>query len=468
MTIQPLWTAADLAQAMGVAVDGQIAVSGVSIDSRTCQPGDLFVALNGPGLARDGHDFVAGALAKGAAAALVSRAPSGVSTDPRLVRVADTQAALENLGRARRKASAAKVIAVTGSVGKTGTKEALRHVLARQGATHASAASYNNLWGVPLSLARMPVDSQFAVFEIGMNHAGEIRPLTKQVRPHVAIITTIEPVHIEFFDSIEGIADAKAEIFEGLDHGTAILNRDNPHFARLKAAAERCGAMRILSFGMDAPADIRLAKFSGDALGSSVEITMGAKTLSGWIGQPGRHIAQNALAVLAAVAESGGDPAQALKDLSDLGAVDGRGRRHILPWGAGTLTLIDDSYNASPPSVRAALGLMDLVADQAQTGRRIAVLGDMRELGAASDDMHRDLADAVGTHADLLFACGVHMRALYDAVAPEKRGAFAPDSRALAPILRDQLRAHDIVLVKGSLGSAMGLIVQDLVAEGRV
>jgi UDP-N-acetylmuramoyl-tripeptide--D-alanyl-D-alanine ligase len=462
MTIQPLWTANDIARAIGGNVDGAIIANGVSIDSRSLEPGDIFVALNGPGLARDGHEFVAQALAAGASAALVSRDDVASVPDPRIIKVPDTQIALESLGRARRAAVNAHIIGVTGSVGKTGTKEALRHVLSAQGHTHASAASYNNLWGVPLSLARMPLDSRFGVFEMGMNHGGEITPLSHQVRPHAAIITTVEPVHLEFFASVAEIANAKAEIFAGMEQGVAILNRDNPYFDRLVGIARQNIRVEVLSFGADPSSDMRLIEFRGDDTGSMVEVDFAGRKLSGRIGQPGRHIAQNCLAILAGVHALGGDVDQAMADLSTIGAIAGRGLRQIMPWGQGQLMVIDESYNASPPSVRAALAVLASVPAK---GRRIVVLGDMRELGAEADDLHRGLCDAVMANADLLFACGRHMRALFDAVGPDHRGAYAENSAALAPMLREALQADDVVMIKGSLGSAMRVVVQDLLGK---
>ncbi len=443
-------------------VAAQCAITGISIDSRTIKPGDLFVALSGPGLARDGHDFVDQAFAAGAAVALVSKKPVLASSPNTVIQVGDTQQALELLGQAARQRTQAKVIGVTGSVGKTGTKEALAHVLAAQGMTHASAASYNNLWGVPLSLARMPSQTQFGIFEIGMNHAGEIRPLTKQVAPDVALVTTVAPVHLEFFDSVESIADAKAEIFEGLQGGTAVLNRDNAYFARLKTAAERCHTGAILTFGEGAQADIRLLDYAEEADGAHIRVAFGAKIMSGRIGIAGRHIAQNCLGVLACVHAAGADVESAFQDLSNLSAGDGRGRQHEIFYKNGALKLIDESYNASPISIRAALKV--LRADKTSM-RRVAVLGDMRELGAQSESLHVDLADDVAASTDIVFACGPFMRRLFDALPESKRGAWADDSTKLAPAVSDAVRAGDVVMVKGSNGSAMGVIVRQLLAQ---
>ena len=461
-----LWTLDEICAATnGQAIfpaASQLAINGISIDSRTIKPGDLFVALSGPALARDGHDFIGQAFDAGAAAALASKRPALPSTAQTVIYVEDTQRALESLGTVARHRTQAKIIGVTGSVGKTGTKEALAQVLAAQGATHASAASYNNLWGVPLSLARMPRQTQFGIFEIGMNHAGEIRPLTKQVAPDVALITTVAPVHLEFFDSVESIADAKAEIFEGLHGGTAILNRDNAYFARLKAAAERCDCSAILTFGEDAQADIRLLDYAEAADGASIRVAFGTKTLSGRIGISGRHIAQNSLGVLACVHAAGGDFESAFQDLSHLSAGDGRGRQHEIFYKNGALKLIDESYNASPISIRAALKV--LRADKTSM-RRVAVLGDMRELGAQSESLHVELAGDVAASSDIVFACGRYMRGLFDALPESKRGAWVDDSTKLAPLVSDAIRPGDIVMVKGSNGSAMNVIVRQLLAQ---
>ena len=440
----------------------QSAISGISIDSRTAQPGDLFIALAGPGLARDGHDFIAQAFAAGANAALVSKLPELPLSDQACIQVADTQQALEALGQAARKRTSAKIIGVTGSVGKTRTKEALAHVLTAQGQTHASAASYNNLWGVPLSLARMPGPTQFGIFEIGMNHAGEIRPLTKQVAPDVALVTTVGPVHLEFFDSVESIADAKAEIFEGLHGGTAVLNRDNAYFARLKSAAERCNTGAILTFGEDEQADIRLLDYAEASDGAQIRVSFAHQIMSGRIGIPGRHIAQNCLGVLACVYAAGGNVEAAFKDLSSLSAGDGRGRQHEIFYKNGALKLIDESYNASPVSIRAALKV--LRADKTSM-RRVAVLGDMRELGAQSESLHVELAGDVAASSDIVFACGRYMRGLFDALPESKRGAWIDDSAKLAPIVSEAVRPGDIVMIKGSNGSAMNVIVRQLLAQ---
>ena len=372
-----LWTGAALVEAMQArAIGGAPDVSGVSIDTRTLKPGDLFFAIKGD--ARDGHDFVAAALEKGAAAAVVleSRAGEFAGKGP-LFAVPDVLEAMVALGRASRARSQARIVAVTGSVGKTGTKEALRTVLSAQGATHASAASYNNHWGVPLTLARMPADSRFGVFEIGMNHAGEITPLVAMVRPHVALITTVEPVHLENLGSVEAIADAKAEIFSGLvEGGTAVINRDNPHYERLRRAAEASPAGRIVSFGEHPEADVRMTRVILQPDQSIVEAMLFGEAATFRIASPGKHVALNSLGVLGAVQALGADLALAAIALADVTPPTGRGEQIRLPAPGGEIALYDESYNANPASMRAALGVLGQ-GRVGVRGRRIAVLGDM-------------------------------------------------------------------------------------------
>jgi UDP-N-acetylmuramoyl-tripeptide--D-alanyl-D-alanine ligase len=383
--------------------------------------------------------------------------------DASLLIVPDVLDGLRELGRASRARSPAKIVAVTGSVGKTGTKEALRLVLARQAETHASAASYNNHWGVPLSLARMPHTAEFGVFEMGMNHAGEIEPLTRLVRPHVAIVTTVEPVHLEFFGSVEAIADAKAEIFLGVEPGgAAVINRDNPHFERLRRAAEAAGVGRIVSFGEHAEADARLDKLALRADCSTVVAQILGSEVAYKVGAPGRHVVLNSLAVLAAVALVDGDLALAALALADLQAPAGRGARETLTVRGGTATLIDESYNANPASMRAALALLGQMP-MGQRGRRIAVLGDMLELGPQGADLHRGLVEPVLAHnIDLVFCSGPLMRALWDALPAERRGGYGESAAALESAVVGEVHAGDAVMVKGSLGSKMATIVAAL------
>lgn len=458
-----LWTAAEIAEATGGAALAPFVATGVSIDTRTLVPGDLFVALRGE--ARDGHAFVAEALRKGAAGALVSKMPVDRPANPTLVTVADTDAALIALGEAGRRRARAQVIAVTGSVGKTGAKEALRHVLAAQGPTHAAVASHNNRIGVPLTFARLPPEAAWCVAEIGTNHPGEIAPLARLAAPHVALITTVEAVHIGFFDSEEAIADEKATILDGLTpDGAAVLNRDNRHFARLKAAAEARGVARLVTFGTDALADMRLLAWRAEGFGGHAHAALLGQEIEFRLAAPGRHAALNAMGVLAAVFAAGADPFAAAAALAELPPAPGRGQRRTIRVTGGEAILLDDSYNASPPSMRAAFAVLGEVL----AARRVAVLGDMLELGAHTEAEHRGLAAAlVDARIDVVFCCGPLMRHLYEALPMSLRGAHAADSDALMAFVRPALRPGDVVLVKGSLGSRMGRIVAALTqAEG--
>jgi len=461
---EPLWTLDAMADAMKAERRGPLppGVSGLSIDTRTLKPGEAFFAIQGEN--RDGHEFVEAALKAGAGVAVVARdkaaaMPKGA---PLLV-VDDVLAALNELARASRARSSARIVAVTGSVGKTGTKEALRLVLGRQGETHASAASYNNHWGVPLSLALMPPSAKYGVFEIGMNHAGEITPLVKLVRPHVAMITTIAPVHLEFFGTLEAIADAKAEIFTGVaSGGAAVINADTPQFARLKSAAQAAGIDRIILFGEREDADARLVKVSLQSDTSTVQAVILGHDVTYKLGAPGRHMVDNSLGVLAAAALLGADLALAALALADLRAPVGRGQRMSIDVPGGTVLLIDESYNANPTSMRAALALLGQVPMRG-LGRRIAVLGDMLELGPEGAKLHAALADAVLERAvDLVYCAGPLMKSLWDALPSERRGGYADDSATLEPDVLGAITAGDAVMVKGSLGSRMGRIVKAL------
>jgi UDP-N-acetylmuramoyl-tripeptide--D-alanyl-D-alanine ligase len=465
MSASPLWTSAAMAEAMGAQVQGALpdGITGLSIDSRTIAPGEAYFAIKGD--VHDGHDFVDAALKAGARLAVVAAAQrSKFAADAPLLVVDDVLAALVMLAHASRARLGAQIIAVTGSVGKTSTKEALRCVLTAQGETHASTASFNNHWGVPLSLARCPASVRFAIFEIGMNHAGEITPLVKMVRPHVAIVTTVEPVHLEFFAGIEAIADAKAEIFSGVEPGGAVvLNRDNSQFARLEARAQDAGISRIVSFGTDAKADARLLDVSLHATCSAVHASILDHDVTYKIGMPGRHMAMNSLAVLAGAALLlGADLARAALSLSQLEAPAGRGVRRVLEVGNGEATLIDESYNANPASMSAALNVLGQ-AHVGPHGRRIAVLGDMLELGPAGPALHRGLIEAVrANQIDLVYCCGPLMRNLWDALSTGKRGGYAENSAALEAQAVAAIRAGDAIMVKGSLGSKMKPIVNAL------
>ena len=463
----PLWTAAEAAAATGGASAQNWSAMGVSIDSRTVAGGDLFVALAGPKF--DAHDFVADALKKGAAAAVVTHAPETVAAGAPLLVVADTQKALEDLGRAARRRAHATVVGITGSVGKTGTKEALRRAFERQGRTVASAGSLNNQFGVPLSLARMPREANFGVFEIGMNHPGEIDALSRLVQPDIALITTVEATHLGFFPSVEAIADAKAEIFNGMGpRGAAVLNRDNPHYARLAAAAHAKGIQRVLGFGLHADAAVRLIDCHLHATASAVTASVMGEIVDYCVAIPGRHWVMNSLAVLATVKAAGGDVGAAASALGAIEPMDGRGRRHRIEIAGGTAELIDESYNASPASIRAALDV--LAANEPGRGaRRIAVLGDMLELGREAQRLHRELAAAIAeAHVDLVFTVGQDMRALYDALPKTRRGGHTASAAEMAELLPARLRAGDVITIKGSYGSRMRDVVARLVAPHAV
>jgi UDP-N-acetylmuramoyl-tripeptide--D-alanyl-D-alanine ligase len=460
----PLWTLDALSRATGGRLAGQPAkaITGVSIDSRTIERNEVFFAIKGDRV--DGHDYVADALLRGAALAVVAenklaRMPAGAP----LAVVAEVLEALRALARAARTRSKAKIVAVTGSAGKTGSKDALRLALSREGETYASAASFNNQWGVPLSLARLPASAHFGVFELGMNHAGEITPLSRLVRPHVALITTVEPVHLEFFQNVEAIADAKAEIFAGVETGgAAVLPRDNPHFDRLADAARAAGVDRVVGFGTHPESDARLVDVALKPECSTVRANILGDDIAYKIGTPGRHVVLNSLAVLAAAKLMGADLAIAALTLAGLIPPPGRGRRVMLDLGPGQALLIDESYNANPASIRAALDVLGQAAISPR-GRRIAVLGDMLELGAEARAHHRALAEVVAAAGvDLVFCAGPLMRALWDALPAARRGGYAESAHLLESEIVAALRPGDAVMVKGSNASRMGLIVKTL------
>lgn len=461
---EPLWTLDAFAAAAGGRVIGAPAarIDGISIDTRTLQPGDAFIALAGE--TSDGHVYVERALAAGAACAVVAADRlATLPADGRYIVVEDPLRALEAIGRAARARTTARVVAVTGSVGKTSTKEALRAVLADQAPTHAAVASFNNHIGVPLTLARMPAASTYAVFEIGMNHAGEITPLVAMVRPHVAIVTTIAPVHLEHFDGIEGIAAAKAEIFSGIEPGgAAVINADAPCADLLVAAAAARG-VRVVRFGETQDCDSRLADCALRPDGSAVAAGILGTPMTYGLGAPGRHLVLNSLAVLSAAVLLGADLARAGLALARLGAPKGRGERHglALPQG-GEATLIDESYNANPASMRAALALL-AQAETGLHGRRIAVLGDMLELGPDGPRLHAELAAPVaGARVDRLFCVGPLMRALWQAVTPDIRAAAADKAADIETSLLAEIRPGDTVVIKGSNGTRTFLLVEAL------
>jgi UDP-N-acetylmuramoyl-tripeptide--D-alanyl-D-alanine ligase len=449
----PLWTSQDIVTAVGGNhVGAGFTATGVSIDTRSLEPGDLFVALGG---VRDGHGFVAAAMDEGAAGALVSR-----PVEAPAVLVRDTLTALEQLGVAARRRCLARRCAVTGSVGKTSVTQAIRAGLVRAGRAHSSVKSYNNHIGVPLTLARMPPDTERAVFEIGMNHAGEITPLSKMVSPQVAVITTVGPVHTEnFADGEMGVARAKAEIFAGLERGgTAVLNADNPWFDLLADEARKAGAS-LLRFGSGAECEARLLGFQLDGEGARVEAALHGRALSFPILQTGFHWGLNSLAVLLALEAMEVDLAVTLAALGEFQPLEGRGAEYQV----GGFTLIDESYNANPISMAAA---MKSLGARATSGRRIVALTDMLELGADAPRFHAALArDLEAAGIDLAFAAGPLMKSFWDALPPTRRGGYAETADALAPLVARAVEPGDVVMVKGSNGSRAGAVAAALRAH---
>lgn len=456
-TLPLLWTGSELATALGGQGSFAATASGISFDTRTLQPGDLFFAIRGE--AHDGHAHVAEALAKGATGAVVARAVDNLPAAAPLIWVEDTLAALVRLGQAGRARFNGRAIAVTGSVGKTTTKDALAHALSAQGFTHASPASFNNHLGVPVTLATLPRGAKYLAAEIGMNNRGEIAPLARQARPHVAVITSVEAVHVGHFGSVAAIAEEKADIMLGLDDGgTAVLPADNPHIGYLSKRAEDSGADRILTFG-ERDCHVRLVAYEAGADRGVATVRVLGREERFAIGAPGRHVALNLCAVLAATLAAGADWRAAAASFETFAPGRGRGaRRRIATPDGGSALLLDESYNASVPSVRAALAV--LAAQDAR--RKIAVLGDMLELGEAGPAMHAGLAAEAAAAADLVFTCGPLMQALHEALPAAKRGAHAENSAALAPIVAAALRDGDAVSVKGSLGSRMKLVTDAL------
>ncbi len=460
-----LWTAADAARATGGQARGDWAAQGVSIDSRTIRPGDLFVALSDQ---RDGHDFVAQALASGAAAAMVSRIPEGVADDAPLLLVDDVLAALSRLGAAGRARSRAQVVAITGSVGKTSAKEMLRTALRGQGRVHAAEASYNNHWGVPLTLARMPSDTDFAILEIGMNHPGEIAPLARLVRPHVALITTIAAAHLAAFDGIEGIAREKAAICEGLEPGgAAILPGDLDTTPILTGAASARG-VSVATFGAAPGNDLILDRVDLSDDTTCARMRLGEVVQLVRLATAGRHFAMNALGVLGAVRALGADVTLAARALGDWQPPAGRGTREAIwldPVEDLSLILIDDAFNANPTSMAAALEVLAAAhpvndAGRVARGRRIAVLGDMLELGPDEAALHAALADLPALAAlDRVHCVGPRMRALWTRLPAETQGQWSETAEGLIPRIRHLVDAGDVVLVKGSKGSYVSRVV---------
>ncbi len=451
-----IWTAQEAAKATGGKAQGHWQVSSVVIDSRQAGPGDLFVALKGE--YADGHDFVKDVINAGAVA-MVNHIPKGVPEHAPLLLVRDCVQALTDLGAFNRRRSHARIIAVTGSVGKTSTKEALNHAFSALGKVHSSAGNYNNHLGVPISLARMPLNTDFGIFEIGMNHAGEIAALARQVRPLVAIITTVEAVHLEFFPSVKAIADAKAEIFLGLDpEGAAVLNSDNAYFDRLRHHATQAGVKRIISFGTGEAAMCRLVEYRQEAEGSYVRASIAGMDIVYALQARGIHHALNSVAALAAVYALGEDVATAAGAMAQFGTPHGRGNHITLTMGGNIFTVIDDSYNASPVSMKAALTML-----REAKGRKLAILGDMLELGDSAPQLHHALLEAIITNSiDKVMTVGTQMEHLHNALPVALRLGHYPDATSAGNALSDLIQAGDTILIKGSHGTGMFRLVEQL------
>lgn len=469
MTRDTLWSAAELeAITKGqwtIAMMATDQITGVSIDSRTAEPGDLFIAIAGPN--SDGHDYVAAAFQNGAAAAIISK-PTAQSAGPTLT-VQDTFAALQALGIAGRERSTAKVIAITGSVGKTGTKEALSAVLAENGRTHKSVLSYNNHWGVPLTLARMPRNTEFAVLELGMNHPGELAPLSRMAAPHVAVITRIAPAHMAAFESLADIAAAKSEIFLGLvEGGTAIIHADSEHYTAMASAAKAAGADIVIGFGRSDEAGARILDSAARQTFSCVRAQIGNDRITYKIGAAGEHWVENSVAVLAAANAVGADLGRAGLTLARFQPPKGRGNEYRVDLNKGSYTLIDDSYNANPTSMAAALEALG-TRDVDENSRRMAVIGDMLELGKASKEFHGDLKDHITRSGiDLVFACGSEIDALIDVLPAARLGGRAKTAEDLYELVQDAVRDGDVLLVKASRGIGLDRLVGHLRANGEL
>ena len=468
MADQPLWTLAEVADATGGCVEGDVTLplNGVAIDSRAINKGDIFVAIKGD--RTDGHKYAASALEAGAGVAVVSRPDKAMRDAGPLLVVNDALAALEAMGKAARSRSTAHIVAVTGSVGKTTTKDALRIALSSCGETHASVSSFNNQWGVPLTLARLPRTARFGVFEVGMNHAGEIATLVDMVRPHTAIITAIAESHLGHFASLRDIALAKAEIFGGvMPGGVAIINQDSEFFDLLSASARAQGIADIRGFGEKDGSDIMLKRANLHEDCSCVTADVRGQEVTYKLGAAGKHVVLNSLAVLGACEAAGADLARCALALANISPPSGRGVRHKLSADGMHVTVIDESYNANPASMRAALEMLG-ASEPAGRGRRVAVLGDMLELGDHSDRLHCELIDPLQTAGvDAVFACGSAMNALWQKLPASARGAYALTSQELiAPVL-ESVQDNDIIMVKGSLGSRMAPVVEAVIKHYR-
>lgn len=461
-----IWTVPDMLVAMKGRAHGNMpaGITGVSIDSRNIDQGGAFFAIKGDRF--DGHEFLTSALANGAGVLVVAeeKIPSLVRLTAPMIIVADVLVAMEALGRAARERVSGKIIAVTGSVGKTTVKEMLRTALSPSGKVHTSVASFNNHWGVPLTLARMPQDTDFGVFEVGMNHSGEIRTLIDMVKPDVGIITTVEAAHMGNFNDITDIADAKSEIMEGIvSGGIIVLNRDNDQFDRLMVRADELGlASRSKSFGSNETSNFRLTSCKPHSDCSCFSMTIDGEDVAVKLGAPGNHLVQNALGVLGVCSLVGADMARAALALAEFSAEKGRGARTQCTIGDGTFTLIDESYNANPASMRAAISLLSST-DVGRGGRRIAVLGDMLEMGRFSETLHAELAEPLHeAKVDIVALSGQDMSNLADVLRGEIQVYYRTDINAIIDWLITKLRPGDVVMVKSSLGVGFGKIVKKL------
>jgi UDP-N-acetylmuramoyl-tripeptide--D-alanyl-D-alanine ligase len=455
-----MWSSQEIVNATGGTLQGlSFVAESVGIDSRKLQHGALFVALKGDRV--DGHDYAKAAFASGAVAALVDHVPEQAKGCGAFIIVPDVYEAMLSMARTARARMVGRIIAITGSVGKTGTKEAIRMAAGSVGKVYATQGNLNNHIGLPLSLCNLPRDAAFGVFEMGMNHAGEIAFLTRLARPDVAVITNVEAVHLEFFSGIEAIASAKSEIMEGITAGgVVVLNRDNAMYDRLLQVAKKHNISRVLSFGEHEEADCRLMHYAIEYLGSRIEARIFDTPITYRLAATGKHWAIASLAALAAVTAAGADLANSAAALAHFQEPDGRGKLHRVTLPQGAVTLIDDCYNASPVSVKAALAkLAEVHQSLAQDARKIAILGDMLELGVSSPELHRALLVPLQAGGvDKVFACGAFMKSLFDLLPASMQGAYAPDATALTPKVMGALRQGDVILIKGSRGSRMDIV----------
>lgn len=462
-----LWTSEEIIEATGGRLEGAaFAVESVAIDSRKLEPRAFFVALKGEKL--NGHDYLQQAVERGAVASLVDHVPANMQGKSSYIIVPDVYEALLAMARASRARVKGRVIAVTGSVGKTGTKEAIRIAAASAGKVYATHGNLNNHFGLPLSLCNLPRDTDFGVFELGMNHAGEISALTKLAKPDVAVITTVEPAHLEFFASVGAIADAKAEIMEGITPGgTIILNKDNAFFEQLLVYTRRYNIEHVIAFGENESADFRLTSYTPEGIGSRVEASIAGMPITYHLGTIGKHYALASLSVLAAATAAGADLANCAAALAHFQEPEGRGKLHRADLKKGAVTVIDDCYNASPASMKAALyKLGEVHQSLGSSGRKVAVLGDMLELGTSSADLHRSLLvplQEVGVNS--VFLAGSAMKNLFDILPEYMRGGWAADAASLKETVLKSLGKEDIVLVKGSRGSRMDIVRDEIYAN---